>query len=593
MRRNFWRAALIAAIIVLGSTLAWSVTRQYHVQRGEQILGDNTMLAVRALESELSRIDTLIGLLHEDTLLVDAIETPETIELGALIDHLNVICDRIGARQIFVVDDQGMAIVSSAWRDTGPAYRLNLASRPYFQEAMKTSLGMVLATAYSTGTPSLFLSTRVDLPSGKSGVVVATVDLLPMETTWWGLNSSVALIDRNGIVLLSNRDDWKYRPAFPLSAERLASIARDYKYGMVDITTRDPLFDETPDPSDGIAKIAGKDFQVHMEDVDGYGWKIVAARSIIMANTAANLISLLVFLIGLIAAGSMYIYHQREMLMRLKNEQSALLEQKVEERTRELANEMENRRRTEECLYEAEQDLVQAAKLATLGQMSAALAHEVSQPVTALAAMLTAVERRLDAGETRDAQKVLERSQNLVQRIQHIIRHLRSFSKKEHGEGTRIVVSTSIKAALELVEMRAREIDVTIKAEDLDQRIAVFGNAIRLEQVLINLLLNALDAVNGCAHHEVGIRLVSDGPVALIDVWDSGPGIPDGLNERLSEPFFTTKADQDGVGLGLSISQTILSDFGASMRFLQRKGGGTICRVRLPLAKDDQVEAAE
>ncbi len=594
MRRNWLEVAFIAATIFLVAAFGRSVTDQIHAQRNEHTLSDNMSLVAQALQSEIARLGTLLDILREDSRIVESLDGTSETSVAPLVDHLNLVSERTGVRLIFIIDEAGDVIASSNWNGRHPPPSTDLAFRPYFRDAMQHGRTMLFSFANPGEYPGFYASSRIALPTGKTGVVVVKIEVGLLESSWRRLDSIIALADEAGVIFMSNRDEWKLRPLRPLSESDLASIARYRIYGNIDLSTRRPLFGTNVDIENKTIAIAGDQLMIRTQNVGDFGWQLVVAQPIVMPNVAANVAALLIILVGLIIASGVYIYRQRGLLIRLKNEQSVLLEHKVEERTRELAAEVEHRRRTEQSLRHVEQDLVQAAKLAALGQMSAALAHEVSQPVIALAATLTAAERRLGASENENAQHLIARAQSLTRRIQHIIRHLRSFSKKESGEGERMDIAASIEAALELAETRAREIGVTIEAVGLDQQVAVFGNPVRLEQVLINLLLNALDAVVRCDRREVGIRLSARKRMARVEVWDTGPGIPDGFRTRLSEPFFTTKTNDDGIGLGLSISQSILADFGATMRFFPRKGGGTVCEVRLPLAIDKQtVEAAE
>lgn len=593
MRHKWWAAVFAVVAIGTLTTLAWNVSYQFHAYKNEQVLDEDLSLVIPALESEITRYRTLSDVLREDSRIKAALVSANETDISTLKTYLSLMQKRTGALQLFVLNSKGKAIASSEWPETTtPLPEIDLSYRPYFQDAMKYGHSIFYGFSFMTNQPDLYVASQVNLPPGKQGVIVAQLDLNFVETSWWGIDAAIALTDENGIVFLSNHEDWKYRPLEALSPRTLDAIADSRQFGNIDFATRRSLFDAAPDGE--IASMAGSKYLFRMQPVGDFGWHVIVARPFSGANAAANVAALIVLVIGLIISGIVFIYYQRGQLVRITNEQSVLLEQRVEERTRELAAEVEIRRRTEQNLRAAEDDLVQATKLATLGQLSAALAHEVSQPVTALAALLTAAERRLDAGENDIAHQLIERAQSLTLRLQHVIRHLRSFAKKERGKSERVSLEVSISAALELAETRAREIGVTIVTLGLDRRVEVLGNSVRLEQVLINLLLNALDAVAGLDQREVGIALDTDATSAIIRVWDTGQGIPDGFGERISEPFFTTKAGQDGLGLGLTISQSILADYGAKMSFLPRDGGGTICEVRLPLAAEgEQIEAAE
>ena len=594
MNRERKAAAIAFAAIGLVAAIGWGVAYCFHVQVFQRQLDNGMALVAPSVENRIGGYSTLTDLLSEDTRLAEVLAAPSRSVFDALGDRFRSLADSSGAHQIYLLNTSGKVVASSAWVGYETLPDIDLAFRPYFMDAMQTGHGGFYGFNIATGTPDYYLASRIDAPAGAGplGVVALSFQLLPNEEDWWEKDSVIALVDRTGVIVMSSRQDWLYRPLRALSPGILDEIARSRQFDGVDLAGEPPLLDAAR--ADKSARIGGEDFMLRSKTIGAYGWTLLVAKPFSGAQAAANAIAMLLALFGFVVSGLVLIFLQHRQLARIRSEQSVLLEKQVAERTRELAEEVEIRRRTEANLREAESDLVQAAKLAALGQMSTALVHEVSQPITALAAMLTAAERRLDAAETASARQLLDRAQNLVQRIQHIIRHLRSFSKKESGECGRLVLANSIRAALELAEPRAREININIASDGLDQPAEIVGNAVRFEQVLINLLLNALDAVAGRDRCEVGIALEVDAQKAIVSVWDTGPGIPEGFADKLSEPFFTTKSDGDGVGLGLTISQSILSDFGASLNFMPRDGGGTICEVRVPLADAPKsAEAAE
>ena len=592
MNRERKAAAIAFAAIGLVAAIGWGLAYHFHVSIFEQRLKDGMSLLTPAIENRIGGFGAITTLLSEDVRIARALSFPEQADIPALNRRLLEIADKSGATQIFLLDGEGTVISSSNWTEIDTFPERDLSFRPYFIDAIRTGHGGYHAFSMESGNPGYFLSSRISLTDGKVGVIVIRFKLLPERGNWNGLDHVIALTDGSGIVVLASEDSWRYRPLQALPEGRLEQIADAHQYDGIDLTRLEPLF--APGEIGTAGTIDGETYMLNLRQVGPFGWKLIAARPFSDAQGAANTIATMLVLFGVIVASLVLIFLQHRQLVRIQNEQSVMLEQQVAQRTRELAEEVEIRRRTEKNLSEAESDLIQATKLAALGQMSAALVHEVSQPITALAAMLTATERRLEADETDNARNLLDRAQNLVQRIQHIIRHLRSFSKKDSGEAGRMPLVASIKSSLELVEPRAREIGVDIASVGLERTAEIIGSPVRLEQVLINLLLNALDAVAGRDPREVGIDLEISDTSALISVWDTGPGVPEGFAEKLAEPFFTTKSDGDGIGLGLTISQSILSDFGASMRFVPRDGGGTVCEVRLPLAgAPEKARAAE
>ena len=591
MRRHWGIIAIAVAVSLVAVVYGWGLAYRIFSHRAEHILDESMALVVPILTSETSRFGMLSEVLRDDPRVIAVLSDPGPQNIAALKRYLQRIRERTSAAELSVLDANGVVVAASSWGSVPSPPGFSFAFRPYFRDALETGQGELYAVGLYTGLPGYYMSTRIDLPDGRKGVLVIKIDLSFIETSWQGAGTQFALIDGNGVVFLTNVDAWRYRSLDPLSAETRAAILRDGDYGEIDPAASPPLFHGSVMRGDAAVSHVEDGRLYRLRPVDGNGWRMMASRVGSLPEVSASLVAMVVALAGLVITGGIFIYLQRGEMVRIKSEQSRLLERRVEERTRELAEEVEVRRQTEQSLRDAEEGLVQAAKLAALGQMSTALAHEVSQPITALAAVLTAAERRLGAGEHEPAGQLIERAQSLVRRIQHIVRHLRSFARKDRGEGVNLRVAASLGAALELAETRAREIGVEIAVTGLGEKAEIFGSAVRLEQVLINLMLNALDAVAGRERREVGIDLVADETAATIRVWDSGPGIPEAIAEK-PVPFYTTKSGQDGLGLGLSISQAILADFGARMRFMPRPGGGTICEVRLPLVSPARGAAA-
>ncbi|MCF5600441.1 sensor histidine kinase, partial [Pseudomonas syringae] len=209
--------------------------------------------------------------------------------------------------------------------------------------------------------------------------------------------------------------------------------------------------------------------------------------------------------------------------------------------------------------------LVQSAKLAALGQMSAALAHEINQPLTAQRMQLATLRLLLDQGRVDEACKALAALDQQLTRMAALTGHLKTFARKSpSGLRERLDLATVVDQALQLLEPRLREdhIDCVLH---LPRPAWVRGDAIRLEQVLINLLRNALDAMRDCATRRLEVRIEALDAHWRLSVRDSGAGIaPDNL-VNIFDPFFTTKPVGDGLGLGLAVSYAIIHQLGGQL----------------------------
>jgi two-component system, NtrC family, C4-dicarboxylate transport sensor histidine kinase DctB len=268
----------------------------------------------------------------------------------------------------------------------------------------------------------------------------------------------------------------------------------------------------------------------------------------------------------------------------LRLAQSERLEAMVAERTVDLALEVEARVQAEADLRATQEHLIHAEKMAALGRMSTAIVHEISQPLAAMEATLTAAEMGLPVGDGVTGPR-LATAKGLIRRMQRTTKHLKSFGRKEAGELARVDLRVVIASALELVTPRARVVGVLPSFAEPEWPVEVMAGAVRMEQVVVNLLLNALDAVEGRGG-SVELRLgVSAGKVELV-VQDTGAGIAAEVLSRVAEPFFSTKTSGEGLGLGLAICKAILTEFGGDLEVHSVQGVGTEALVRLPQAEE-------
>jgi two-component system C4-dicarboxylate transport sensor histidine kinase DctB len=225
---------------------------------------------------------------------------------------------------------------------------------------------------------------------------------------------------------------------------------------------------------------------------------------------------------------------------------------------------------------------VQSAKLAALGQMSAALAHEINQPLTTQRMQLATLRLLLDHGRVDDAYKALRPLDDMLTRMAALTSHLKTFARKSpSGLRERLDLAAVVDQSLQLLEARLRDEQVDVELH-LIRPSSVRGDAIRLEQVLINLLRNALDAMQDKPLKRLVIRIEADEQLWHLSVADSGGGIAEENLLSVFDPFFTTKPVGDGLGLGLAVSYAIVHELGGRLSAANLEQGA-VFTLSLPI----------
>lgn len=573
-------AALIAAL------LAWLVAERWVTASLRAEMDQSLLLTSRAVEAEIDRFRALPDVAGEDARIRAALTDPRALDDANR--YLETVAAHAGASELFLINAEGRTIAASNWNRPGSFVGQDYGFRPYFRQAMEQGRGQFYAIGVTTGVPGYFLSTRVQ--SGPmTGVLVVKVDLRPLQQTWQAAGAQVALADADGVIFLSGREDWLYRPLSPLPADRLTQLEQTRTYDGVALGAASPLLARAPLGADA----AGRDWVARLSVLPGgTGWRLIASRPAAAITGVAAGWALAAALLALAVAGLFKAWDQRRQIIALRLSQSEKLEAMVASRTADLAREVEARRQAEADLRAAQEHLIHAEKMAALGRMSTAIVHEISQPLAAMEATLTAAELSLPATDRKTAPRLLT-AKGLIRRMQRTTKHLKSFGRKETGELALIDLCPVITSAIELVTPRARAVGVVPEVRLPPGPVPVLAGSVRMEQVAVNLILNALDAVEGLPGATVRVSLEGgEGGLLRLVVSDTGTGIAPDVLPRVAEPFFSTKTTGEGLGLGLSICKAILAEFGGFLAITSTPGQGTEVTVTLPLAEPAQ-EAAE
>ena len=268
------------------------------------------------------------------------------------------------------------------------------------------------------------------------------------------------------------------------------------------------------------------------------------------------------------------------------------LETRVQERTHDLTasnirltREIEEHRQTEKALRETQDQLIQAAKLAALGQMSTGISHELNQPLAAIRSYADNARALVDSDRIEDAYWNMEQISELTDRMAQISSQLKVFARKTTGQVVRVSLTAAIETSIQILSPRIRESETQIVIELPDDELYVMADMVQLEQVLVNLIGNAIHAVEALAKRTVKVTAMISKAGVITHIVDSGSGIEEENLSKIFDPFFTTKEEGRGLGLGLSISHRIVEGMNGSLTAANDPhGGGAIFTLRLPMA---------
>jgi two-component system, NtrC family, C4-dicarboxylate transport sensor histidine kinase DctB len=563
---------LTGLLMVLGFVLAHRLSERSGREQLSALSTERLELYASNLSAELGRHASLPSLLAIAPTLQALMQAPDDADArraaSQMLARVNV---RAGTHQIFVADARGRVLSGS--EALAPPARL--------PEALAQGRTHFFAADPSTGSTDFYLLHPLRQAGRALGVIVVRFNLAPLEATWIDLglrsqNERILIADDQDVVIMSSVQAWKYAVLGHADPSRRQALQASARYPQAIGANLDlPASLEVHQGQQVRLPVLDKPLLAQQRQLVPLGLRLVALSDLTEVRQRAQIAAW-----GGAAVGAsigllvLYLSSRRRALRQLTKAQADLrqahaqLEQLVDSRTAEL-------RQTNDALktqiaqrLQTEGELLQASKLAVLGQMSAGLSHEVNQPLTALRALARNSMRLLDAGRQDAVATNLKLMDDMVERMSQITRQLKSFARKadEQVSGA-VVLLDSVRNALLLLEHRSRALGIATDI-DLPRGLRVRAEANRLEQVLVNLLGNAIDAMQQETERRLRVRAVAQesGRRVLVQVQDSGAGVADDQLPHLFEPFFTTKPAGEGLGLGLVISAKIVHEFGGTLR---------------------------
>lgn len=572
------RLSLYSLLIIAGTVIAATLAMRHaerqaleeDAARANQQLG----LYANSLHTLIDRYRALPAVLALDPQLSSALAGPvDAAQQAALNVKLEKINGAAQSSTLELLDRTGLAVAASNWRLPSSYVGHNYGFRPYFSQTRTQGTGRFYAVGVTSGIPGYFLSSAVLGDNDEFlGAMVVKLEFPELEREWSQGSDTLLVSDARGIIFIANQPGWRYRALRPLSADDLTEIKSTRQYDKQSLVplTHLPLrrFDDNSD----LRRVEGPqgtaDYLWESLPLATEGWTLHLLRRPQVAFEDLRNAALAAAGVWLALVFLLLFLNQRWRLAKVRQRNREELERLVEERTRDLRT--------------AQEGLVQSAKLAALGQMSAALAHEINQPLTAQRMQLATLRLLLEHGRVDDAYKALKPVDDMLTRMAALTGHLKTFARKSpSGLRERLDLATVVDQSLQLLDARLRDEQVSLVLH-LTRPAWVRGDAIRLEQVLINLLRNALDAMQGKACKRLEIRLEADEQLWRLSVSDNGGGIADEHLGQVFDPFFTTKPVGDGLGLGLAVSFAIVHESGGRLS-VENGDQGAVFSLTLPI----------
>lgn len=613
----------VLVVLCLGLMAAvGSMVYQRSFQRGTLSLKEasNSRLDLFAsvVESRVRRLEPVPATVGLHPSVVKLLRAPLEPHAAAANDYLTRLNAHLGSEAVFVLDVRGEVRASSNPNledDSLLGHRIGY--RAYFLESLAGRSTRHFAIG-AGGKAGYFAAHPIYDGPSVVGVAVIKIGLEALEQTWTMLGVPALVTDANHVVILSSEAVWRYTAMQELNAEQRVDLQLSRTYGTEHVSDF-PLqvhltLDEESQEVQGhitLRRNAGQDntglppsaagYLVRGRTLDGMDWRVLTFTDLSLVRQQAlldaaggALVVLVVVLLGLYLLQRRRSERQRQEAKRLLEQINADLESEVARRTQELTDaiaqlrrEVSERQQTEKNLHEAQDELVHAGKMAVLGQLAASITHELTQPLGGIRTLSGNAAEFLRRGKLDAAQENLTIVARLVGQMASIIEPLKGFARKSEARPGATDAGRVVSQALFLFQLRLRHEQVQVDNQCEAGQWTVWCDANRLEQVLVNLVANALDAMRDAPQRTLRIRAhaaqLQDRPALAIEVQDSGKGLSDTDLNNLFQPFYTTKPSGAGLGLGLVICRDIAAESGGTLQARNVPGSGACFTLTLPL----------
>ena len=571
--------------ILIATVAVWQITRLTYAVELDSVTAtgeERLTLYTGTLREALSRYAYLPYVLARD----GAVQ--ELLASGHKLDRVNRYLEELnreaGSDELYVLDGTGNTLAASNWREPLSYIGQNYGYRPYFTEAKAGRPGRFFAIGATTGRPGFFMSYPAQRNGRFIGVVVAKVNLDPLQEDWREGGEIVMVSDANGVIFLSSHSDWKYTTLTPLTAAQRQRIGAGRQYGDQPLPLSPLQQIKTINAHRSLVRVGSTRYLMLSRALSEPGWTLihlapltpVYERSQAVA-TIGTILALLILALGLYARER----RQKQLSRRKAREAEAIKQVNLR-----LQEEIDEHRRTEQALRATQAELVQSSKLAALGQLAAGIVHELNQPIAAIRTHAASGRLLLERKQPEQLRETFAAVTRITEHMASITAQLKSFAAKNPRQRKQLIFQNCLDTALGMTAPLLKEVGVSLEKVLPLKPVTLYSGSGQVEQVLVNLIRNGVDAMRNSEQRRLRIEASLEDGGLLLRVCDSGSGIDERDLPELFNPFFTTKEVGQGLGLGLSISYRIVTDLGGTIRAINNPEGGASFIVQLPLGQD-------
>lgn len=577
--RSFHWSLIVLLLLLLGvfALIVKQVSRSAALEElGRQSTATLTTQA-NELQSEVNKFRLVPFILSENDDVIETLSARSPERVNQLNKRLEALALETDAAYIFVFDISGTTVASSNFRSTDSFVGESYEFRPYVQQTLESGSAAYFAKGETTGKSGLFLAGKIADGGTTLGGIVLKVEFDALVDRWNRRQSNSFVADDNGIILFSNDSALTYKSLRPLTDEQRQRIISDKQFEGESLARVG--LEIAPDGTGRDS--AGQPYLVDQVALPDLGWEMFQIAPMNSAVTAADTRAyLMIALFGVVLFALAWLLRNRVLGEARKRQMTDYLKSEVTRQTQELsvANEqlkyeISEREQVNQRFRSAREALAQANRLGSIGTITASVAHELNQPVAAIRARAENAKKWLSRGNQDRAEDNLGLIVELTERIGTISTELRRYARRGSHAITRVALTDVLDGVQILIGDRLISDGINFIVDDtLAAMPEVRAGCVRLEQVFVNLLQNALDALGETEEPTIQISFEHHGEAVIIYVSDNGAGVSEANAKKVFEPFFTDKPN--GMGLGLGIAKDILVDFAGDIKIDSPRLGG-------------------